>query len=194
MTKQLILASQSPRRAELLENMGFDFETMSADADESPLPNECPIQLVSRLAHLKAQTVAEQLQDEVRSKSVILAADTLVVAKDTVLSKPTDFQDFTRMMQSLSDSTHTVMTGICVMDIQSHDSKVIESEVSFCKLARKDIENYWQTGEPQDKAGGYGIQGIGGQFVKSISGSYSSVVGLPMVETKQLLAEYGVVQ
>ena len=192
--QSLILASQSPRRAELLAQMGFEFSIIAADVDESALPEEAPTQLVSRLAQLKAQTILKQLNSEILKQSVVLAADTIVVIDEEVMGKPSGFDEFHRMMQALSGATHTVMTAISVCDTKKVESNLICTDVTFCHLNEADIDRYWQSGEPKDKAGGYGIQAIGGQFVKTINGSYSAVVGLPMVETREMLAEFGVGQ
>lgn len=192
--RSLILASQSPRRADLLTQMGFNFTIIAADVDESALINERPRQLVSRLAQLKAQTISKRSNNDILNQNVVLAADTIVVINEKVLGKPSDFDHFYRMMQALSGATHTVMTAISICDSNTIKSQLVCTEVTFCKLDDADIQRYWDSGEPSDKAGGYGIQAIGGQFVTAINGSYSAVVGLPMVETRELLAEFGVVQ
>lgn len=192
--RDLILASQSPRRSDLLTQMGFAFHTISADVDESALVNEAPSQLVSRLAQLKAQTVLTDPFNDILDSHVVLGADTIVVVNNEILGKPENFDGFQRMMRLLSASTHTVMTAINVSDNNKSKSQLVSTTVTFCDLSDEDIERYWLTGEPRDKAGGYGIQAAGGQFVASINGSYSAVVGLPMVETRQLLAEFGVSQ
>jgi septum formation protein len=174
--------------------MGYDFKVVVADVDESAMPSERPQNLVLRLSQLKAQTVAKHLSFGMSSDYVVLAADTIVVTGDQILGKPVNFQDFQSMMQALSGSTHTVMTAITVVNTHTTKSRLVCTDVAFCRLDDADIQRYWQTGEPQDKTGGYGIQANGGQFVSAIKGSYSGVVGLPMVETKELLAEFGVNQ
>ena len=184
----LVLASQSPRRRELLANMGFSFEIQIADIDESILLNEAPETAVKRLATEKALAI----QATSGSGRVILASDTIVVAGEDILGKPQDQHHFEEMMTRLSGSTHRVMTAISVCDATRHVTQLVQTAVTFCELTQTDIASYWATGEPHDKAGGYGIQGIGGQFVLTINGSYSAVVGLPQVETKQLLASFGV--
>lgn len=188
----LILASQSPRRADILSLMGYSFSTRAADADESSLDHESPLQLVARLAQLKAQTVKQSLNNDTIKETVVLAADTIVVINHLVLGKPADKAEFSTMMQALSANTHTVMTAISVCHGEEIKTMTICTDVTFCQLSDSDIDSYWASGEPRDKAGGYGIQGVGGQFVKAINGSYSAVVGLPMVETKELLEEFGV--
>jgi septum formation protein len=174
--------------------MGYDFKVVVADVDESSMPGEHPQNLVLRLSQLKAQTVAKHLSYDMSAGYVVLAADTIVVTEDHVLGKPANFQDFQTMMRALSGSTHTVMTAITGVNTHTTKSRLVCTDVTFCRLDDADIQRYWQTGEPQDKAGGYGIQAIGGQFVRAIKGSYSGVVGLPLVETKELLAEFGVGQ
>lgn len=168
--------------------MGFNFDIEVADIDESVRAGEQPEEMVKRLAAEKAQAVSKKLVDD----TVVLASDTIVVAEHCILGKPKDEADFEEMMKRLSGSTHRVMTAISVLDSVRHVTQLVQTEVTFCQLTDTEIKAYWQTGEPRDKAGGYGIQGIGGQFVLSINGSYSAVVGLPQVETKQLLASFEV--
>ena len=189
---QLILASRSPRRAELLTLMGYQFQVQAADIDESVLENESPTEHVMRLANKKASAVAHRLSPAFSNDSVVLASDTIVVIEQRILGKPTDFDDFVRMMRLLSGSNHYVHTAIAAVHQDTTQALLVSTEVSFCELTDQEILTYWQSGEPQDKAGGYGIQAIGGQFVSAINGSYSAVVGLPMAETKQLLAKFGV--
>ncbi|WP_211185327.1 Maf family protein [Thalassotalea algicola] len=185
----LILASQSPRRKSLLTQLGYQFSCQPANIDECVLANESPHDYVERLAKEKAQCVASCAGEE----SVVLGSDTTVVVNGEILGKPADFDDFSRMMASISGTSHQVLTGIAAVSRNKVLSSVIQTNVFFKQLSSNEIEHYWQSGEPQDKAGGYGIQGIGGQFVIEIQGSYSAVVGLPMYETVALLAHFGVV-
>ena len=189
---QLILASRSPRRTELRTLMGYQCQVQAADIDESVLENESPTEHVMRLANQKASAVVNRLAPAFSNDSVVLASDTIVVIEQRILGKPTDFDDFVRMMRLLSGSNHYVHTAIAAVHQDTTQALLVSTEVSFCELTDQEILTYWQSGEPQDKAGGYGIQAIGGQFVSAINGSYSAVVGLPMAETKQLLAKFGV--
>jgi septum formation protein len=189
---KLILASQSPRRAELLTQIGVSFTRITADIDETPLQGESPDDYVARMAKEKAQAVAQRLGTSV-DNNVILAADTIVVSGTNILGKPKDFEDFSLMMKSLSQTEHSVKTAICVLCQEHLEVRVVSTNVTFTQLSETDIQWYWSTQEPQDKAGGYGIQGLGGQFVTHINGSYSAVVGLPLYETKQLLTQVGFV-
>jgi len=187
MNKQLILASKSPRRKELLAQLGYQFTCQSADIDESVQANEAPATYVERLAREKAEYIAQGQN----SQTLILGSDTAVIIGDEILGKPKDKREAVDMLTSLSGEKHQVITGIAVACGKRLESLVVSTDVFFKVLSEHEIDNYWQTGEPQDKAGAYGIQGIGGQFVKQIQGSYSSVVGLPLYETAQLLAGFG---
>lgn len=180
-----MLASASPRRKELLGYILDDFDVSSADIDESPEENEKPECLVERLAKSKAKVIARQNLDH-----IVLGSDTIVVANDTILGKPTSFKHFASMMGLLSANVHQVLTAISLVYQGKDKSCIVRTQVAMTKLTESDILRYWKTGEPKDKAGGYAIQGIGGQFVKYIEGSHSSVIGLPLHETKVLLAEY----
>lgn len=186
MNQKLILASQSPRRQELLAQLGYQFECISADIDESQLVNENPSDYVNRLALAKAQHIAKNQP----ATTIVLGSDTTVVYQDTILGKPQNLAESITMLTMLSNNTHQVLTAVGV--VQGNKKKVIEviTDVTFKALTENEIVNYWYTNEPQDKAGSYGIQGIGGQFVTRINGSYSAVVGLPLFETAQLLAEF----
>ncbi|MFD2167785.1 Maf family protein [Thalassotalea euphylliae] len=183
-----ILASQSPRRQSLLEELGYVFESQPADIDESVLVGESPADYVARLALAKASAVSEVRADNL----AVLGSDTTVVYEESILGKPEDFDDFERMMNMLSGRTHQVLTSISVVQGPLHNTQVIATQVTFKQLSSKEIKNYWLSGEPQDKAGGYGIQGLAAQFVADIQGSYSGVVGLPVYETVQLLSEFGI--
>lgn len=187
MSLSFILASQSPRRKELLAQLGYEFTVASADIDEQVNSGEIPEHYVARLALEKAKVIAGQQPDDV----AVLGSDTAVVVDQQILGKPENEKDFQRMMQLLSGRKHHVLTAIAVVVKRNGQSEqhceVVCTEVQFTALTDNDIHNYWLTGEPQDKAGGYGIQGIGGQFITRIEGSYSAVVGLPLVETAAML-------
>ena len=186
MNQKLILASQSPRRQELLAQLGYQFECMSADIDESQLMDENPSHYVSRLALAKAQHIAKNQPET----TIVLGSDTTVVYQNTILGKPQNLAESITMLTMLSDNTHQVLTSVGV--VQGDKKKVITvtTDVTFKALTESEMINYWHTNEPQDKAGSYGIQGIGGQFVTHLNGSYSAVVGLPLFETAQLLTEF----
>ncbi|WP_206485132.1 Maf family protein [Thalassotalea sp. G2M2-11] len=183
----LILASQSPRRRELLAQLGYEFACLPANIDESELADETPEQYVERLAREKAQYIANDQSDT----TIILGSDTCVVQDGCILGKPENQQQCLTHLAMLSGRSHLVLTAIAVVQGSLIKSMVISTEVEFKQLTQCEMLNYWRTGEPKDKAGSYGIQGIAGQFVKRITGSYSAVVGLPLCETTQLLAEFG---
>lgn len=183
----LILASQSPRRAELLSQIGVPFTTLSADIDETLLPNETPSIYVQRLAQQKAQA-GWHASTHLAAERLALGADTVVVIHEQVLGKPKDLNDAKRMLSMLSGQQHQVFTAVSITSGQRFESILVKTDVTFCSLSPSQIETYWQTGEPLDKAGSYAIQGIGGKFVTHINGSYSAVVGLPLYETNQLLS------
>jgi septum formation protein len=184
-----MLASASPRRAELLSQIGVEFIQQPVDLDESALTNEPPKAQVLRLAAEKAN--AAWLQAE-GTAQVVLASDTMVVLENQALGKPRNADHARSMLQSLSGRQHEVMTSVSVRDATRQKTLCVVTQVVFGPLTAAQIDDYWATGEPADKAGAYGIQGIGGQFVKSINGSYSAVVGLPLYETVQLLKEFEV--
>lgn len=182
----IALASASPRRRELLTLLGVNFMLVSADIDETPLAAELPEHYVGRLAEQKARAGLARLTEGVP----VLGADTIVVADDRLLGKPADFADFRQTMQLLSGRAHQVLTAVALLDANRCLSVVVSSDVWFRPLTDDDISWYWHTGEPRDKAGGYGIQGLGGKFVQRLNGSYSAVVGLPLCETEQLLRQW----
>lgn len=183
----LILASQSPRRQAFLEQLGYRFSCQPADIDETPLANEAPTDYVNRLAIEKAQVVSNH-----HRHAVVIGSDTIVALGNELLGKPLDFADYRRMLLALSGKVHQVHTGVAVVRGDEVKSVVVTTQVTFKSLTEQEIENYWHTGEPQDKAGAYGLQGIGGQFVVTIDGSYSAVVGLPLYETAELLTAFNV--
>jgi septum formation protein len=185
----LLLASQSPRRAELLKQIGVPFSQCPVDIDESVLPRETAEKYVQRMAQEKSSVGYQRAG----SKKLVLGADTIVVAKGNILGKPKDKIDALNMLNILSDNTHRVLTAVSITSCRQQKTLVVETQVCFGPLTTQQIEWYWNSGEPQDKAGSYGIQGLGGQFVKSIIGSYSAVVGLPLYQTRKLLTEFGII-
>ncbi|MEM0910951.1 MAG: Maf family protein [Pseudomonadota bacterium] len=182
----LILASASPRRQVLLSHLITDFQVQAADIEESALPDETPEALVKRLSQEKAEHIALK-----NHKACVLGSDTVVALESTILGKPRDEKDFLGIMDSLSGRWHHVYTAVSLVHRGLTKTVLATTQVEFTQLTKSEINHYWTTGEPQDKAGGYAIQGIGGQFVKQIRGSVSAVIGLPLVETKQLLREAG---
>lgn len=183
----VLLASQSPRRQELLAQIGVRFAQLAVAVPEQHQTGEAATAYVQRLALCKAAAGAR-----LRPDLPVLGADTVVVLADQILEKPRDRADGLAMLQRLSASTHQVLTGIALCHGGRQVSRVVRSEVHFRKISPEEAEKYWETGEPRDKAGGYGIQGLGAVFVEHLAGSYSNVVGLPLMETAQLLAEFGV--
>lgn len=189
MTPTLVLASASPRRSELLTQLGVDFRVQPADIDESVARDEAPGDYVERMAQEKAAAVmAHYPGSDVR----ILAADTTVVIDGDVLGKPRDHLDGLAMLARLSGRLHDVITAVCLAGGGGTVSQQVTTRVLFASLDRETCEAYLATDEPWDKAGGYGIQGLGGALVARIEGSYSNVVGLPLYETWQMLSAGGV--
>jgi septum formation protein len=196
MMKQLILASQSPRRKTLLEQLGYQFSTLVADIDESVCDHEGAKDYVLRLAQEKALAIFHNLAPEQKKQSLVLGADTCVVIDGIILGKPANEAECVETLLRLANNQHQVLTAIAVasyslLETTNVHSKIVETQVQFKALTLSEIKRYWQTGEPCDKAGSYAIQGLGGQFITTINGSYSAVVGLPLYETAQLLAKLG---
>ena len=187
--KKLVLASQSPRREALLSQLGYQFICQPANIDESVFYDEPALNYVVRMAIEKAQVIAQATKPSLNC--LILGADTCVVNNGEILAKPIDLADCITILKTLSAKKHQVLTAIAVTNGQNISHEVIITDVYFKTLTTDEITAYWHTGEPQDKAGAYGIQGIGGQFVRRMEGSYSAVVGLPLYETSQLLAKFG---
>ncbi|MGE3277269.1 MAG: nucleoside triphosphate pyrophosphatase [Vicinamibacterales bacterium] len=184
---KLLLASQSPRRAQLLEAAGFPFEALPSDVDESVLPGETPEAHVVRLAELKARTGLSR-----RPEAVVLGADTVVVVDGRILGKPVDDEEARRMVGELAGRSHEVLTGVAVASATGVTSDLARTTVWFTPLTTAEIEAYVATGEPRDKAGAYGIQGRAACFVERIDGSHPNVVGLPIALVYRLLAAAGV--
>lgn len=186
----LYLASGSPRRRELLEQIGVPFSILPTSIDETPLPNEPAAAYVRRLACAKAQVGLASLAAP--GATVVLGADTSVVLGGRILGKPQDRADALAMLTALSGQTHEVLTAVALANSLRCEVRVVSSQVSFRTLSAAEIEAYWASGEPQDKAGSYAIQGLGAVFVRDLCGSFSAVVGLPLCETAALLADFGI--
>ncbi len=186
MSPVLCLASSSPRRRALLEQIGVPHETLAADVDETPRPGEAPEVFVERVALAKAHAVAAQ-----RPRLPVLGADTAVVLNEIVMGKPRDREEGVAMLLALAGREHRVLSGVALVAAGSAHYRLSESRVRFRTLARAEAEAYWKTGEPADKAGGYAVQGLGAVFVCHLAGSYSGVMGLPLFETAELLAHAG---
>jgi septum formation protein len=183
---RVVLASASPRRRELLSLLGIEFAIVSPDVDESVLSGESPVELVERLAYSKARCCAEADQER-----LVIAADTVVLLDGQILGKPRDKDEARSMLSSLSGRCHEVWTGMafsmgCRSAIRSSMTRV-----EFCHLTEAIILKYVGTGEPMDKAGAYGIQGIGGQFIRRLEGSYTNVMGLDLVVVREELEKLG---
>lgn len=190
----LVLASASPRRKELLSLLVREFEVLPADIDETPLEQENPQDYVIRMAQQKALACADKLSHQQALECIIIASDTSVVIDDQILGKPESLQDAKRMLRLLSGRRHQVMTSICIYqpNKQHQVATSVNTEVRFRTISDLEMEYYWRTGEPQDKAGSYAIQGHGAVFVESMQGSYSAVVGLPLYESAQILSQFGI--
>jgi septum formation protein len=188
MTAQIILASASPRRRELLEQIGIRYQVHAVDINETPLINEQPLSYVHRLAAEKSAACLASLTTSLP----VLAADTTVVLGDTIMGKPKNQDDALTMLHQLSGKTHQVYTAISLRTDNTHHSAMSITDVTFKTLSEAEIIAYWHSGEPIDKAGSYAIQGKGAVFVESIRGSFSGVVGLPLFETAQLLMQQGI--
>lgn len=199
-----ILASASPRREQLLRQLGLEPLCMPVDVDETPQPGETPRGLVERLARLKAMRCLQQLAQAHElvppdRSVVVLGADTVIDLDGEVLGKPVGRTEALAMLKRLADREHSVLTGVCVLravdgaacgSADRHEA-CVDTRVRFGPVSDEQAQSYWETGEPAGKAGGYAIQGIGAQFVAFLSGSYSNVVGLPLYETNRLLQQVG---
>lgn len=187
----IALASASPRRRELLSQLGVDFIVVQAPIDESVLPGEQAAAYVRRLALAKAaagfQAQLAGAQTTAQKQLPTLGADTIVVVDGQILGKPVDQADFVRMMHLLRDRCHQVYTAVALHSAAWQRDVTVCTDVWFGPLSDSQIDAYWHSGEPADKAGGYGIQGLGGRFIEKIHGSYFAVVGLPLYETAALL-------
>ena len=186
---ELILASASPRRAEILQQIGVDFQIAPADIDETPMLQESPVAYVQRMAQEKMQHVIDTVAG---SSTAVLGADTSVVLGSKIYGKPKNQQEAMAMLAALSGKTHQVLTAVAMGNKQRCVLKLSATDVMFRELDPKECLDYWNTGEPLDKAGSYAIQGLGAVFVEKISGSFSGVVGLPIEQTAQLLRTFNV--
>jgi len=183
----IYLASASPRRAELLEQIGVSFSVLNVDVDEQHRPGESPVDYVTRLALAKA--CAGKALLAAADSCPVLGADTTVVAGDRIMGKPRDMEDAVAMLLSLSGRAHKVISAVA-LDGAHAAVRVSISDVIFRTLTATECQAYWKTGEPRDKAGGYAIQGRAAQFVERLEGSYSGVMGLPLYETAVLFKEF----
>ncbi len=193
MKEQLVLASASPRRKELLDQIGVNYRVYSVNIDETPKPSELPVDYVDRVAADKSAACLRELQCQLP----VLAADTSVVVDGQILGKPENKAHAEIMLNQLSGNIHSVFSAVSLRCQgngyeDQHFCALSVTEVRFRKIDRGEIKAYWETGEPQGKAGGYAIQGLASVFVESIKGSYSGVVGLPLFETAELLSKQGI--
>ena len=186
---QLFLASGSPRRRELLTQIGVPFKVLSAEIDETPLSDEPASAYVERLARGKAEAGRATSGDE---QGCVLGADTAVVLDGRILGKPVDEADALTMLTALSGREHEVLTAIALLGPQGCETRVVSSRVRFRRISPAELKAYWASGEPRDKAGSYAVQGLAAIFVESLQGSYSAVVGLPLCETAELLGHFGI--
>lgn len=184
----LILASASPRRREILSNLGLEFQVMASEIDETPLSGEAAAEYVMRLACDKAKDVAARL-----TQGVVIGADTIVVVDDQLLGKPSSIAEARTMLQQLSQRWHQVLTGLAVINVSTRQQAIDHSitRVKFSALTPEEIEWYLHTSEPFGKAGGYAIQGYASLFIEEIAGNYLNVVGLPVTLLRHLLGKIG---
>jgi septum formation protein len=186
---KLILASASPRRAEILRNAGIQFSVLSSAVDETPVPGESPQDLVRRLALAKAELVAARAV----GPAIVIAADTIIALEGAILGKPRTSEDARQMLAKLSGRTHTVMTGVLLIRLPDVERRefIETTQVHFASVSKEEIAKYLSSGEPFDKAGAYAIQGLGGRFIPRIDGCYFNVVGLPLARLCKELTELG---
>ncbi len=182
---QIILASASPRRAELLDQVGISYEIESVDIDEDPRLNESAEDLVQRLAIEKSQAITNAVKP-------VLGADTLGIIGDQLLVKPTDRDHSIKMLSAMSGNWHDILSAVAITYKENTTVHLNRNRVLFRKISQDEMIRYWETGEPQDKAGSYAIQGIAAMFIERIEGSYSGIMGLPLFETMQLLNDLGI--
>lgn len=202
----MVLASASPRRRDLLTQLGYQPTQSPVDIDESARKSEEPFAYVERMAkekleaafNLLAPNAGELIENSEDASLIVLAGDTICVKGSEILVKPSDYKDFERMMRLMSGSVHTVASSFALGEIKNGvcrvlNLEVVKTDVYFRSILEQELHAYWETKEPWDKAGGYGIQGLGAVFVERIEGSYSNVVGLPLMEVHQALKLAGVV-
>jgi len=188
----LYLASQSPRRRELLTQIGVSYSVLTVNVPEQRRDAETPEAYVLRLAREKSECGWQQCRAENLPCVPVLGADTVVLVAGRVLEKPKDREDALQMMASLSGCRHDVLTAVALTSERGSSSVLSSTQVTFRAVSPAEALRYWQTGEPLGKAGGYGVQGLGAVFVEHLAGSYSGVVGLPLAQTQQLLEQHGV--
>ena len=186
------LASQSPRRKELLASLGVTFEVLPIEVDEQIQTLEGAEDYVARVARDKARAGLDTLAQRGESGALVIGSDTAVVVDRDILGKPTGYDDYADMMEKLSGRAHSVMTSVALATHKHIDVRIVTSRVVFAELMPEQIRAYWDTGEPADKAGGYAVQGLASVFIKRIEGSYSAIVGLPLREMAQMLTAQGV--
>ncbi len=198
--KRIYLASRSPRRRDLLKQIGVPFELLllredlrrGADVDETPLPDESPGVYVLRIAAEKARMAARQIAQRGLPQKPVLAADTAVVFDDQVIGKPENAEHAARILRALSGREHQVLTAVAIVLREQIETQISVSSVWFRELSEAEVRRYCAGGEPMDKAGAYAIQGRAGAFVTRIAGSYSGIMGLPLAETVELLARFDI--
>ena len=183
--EELILASGSSRRHQLLSRLNLRYGVQIPNIDESLMENEHPAKYVARMAQTKARTVYESLEN----KQAVLAADTIISLHENVIGKPENSQHAESILQELSSKEHEVITGVCFIDTRNYYQSIALTKVKFKQLTDEEIYTYCLTEEPYDKAGAYAIQGQAARFVEYISGSYTNVVGLPLLEVSELLKQ-----
>jgi septum formation protein len=186
------LASASPRRRQLLSQIGVPFQVLMIEVDESAAAGETAAAYVSRMAEAKAAAGWRRSQVAGSPARPVLAADTAVVIDGGILGKPVDYEDAERMLRLLSGRTHEVLTAVALAAMSRRASCLSRSEVTFRQITATEAQDYWKTGEPRDKAGGYAIQGRGAVFITDLRGSYSGVMGLPLYETAEFLKSVSV--
>lgn len=189
-TEQIILASASPRRQELLRQIGVSFRVQGQDIDESQRAGESARDYVQRMADGKADSALLALGET--SRDVVLAADTIVICEEEVMGKPVNQDEARRMLLKLSGREHHVLSAVTVASGKQRHCAISDSSVQFRDITSEEADRYWHSGEPEGKAGAYAIQGRAAVFVKHLAGSYSGVMGLPLFETAQLLRRFGI--
>ncbi len=189
---KLILASASPRRAQILRDAGFRFELAQANVSERRKPGETARIMTRRLARAKARAVASKLTIEA-GRAIVIAADTIVEVRGELLGKPQSPEAARKMLRKLSGRTHRVVTSVAVIRLPDHAEKIVteSTRMRFAPLSAEEISEYVASGEPLDKAGAYGVQGLGGRFIEKIDGCYFNVVGLPLARLYRMLVDLG---
>lgn len=187
--RKIILASKSPRRKQLLEMIGLEFEVAASDINEDLKENLPPDEFVKKLSLLKAEDIAKRFPN-----SIIISADTVIVLENKTIGKPKDEKHAKEILKNCSGNTHKVLTGFTILDSSNSNvvSKSVETKVTFRKMSDVEIESYIASGEPLDKAGGYAVQGIGSVFVEKIEGDFFNVVGLPVYNVAEELKKFGI--